>query len=152
MTAISALFIGVPRSFMLRRLSAHSPRDSGARRMCCSSWQMPHLFSVSVEPGPEIKRSCAFTVERRKKLPYRILLSLNHDPDAVPAVPEVAERIPRRHRGLRVAAVVPGARQERDVPGPLGLVFVSEAAPRIFVARGFERRGAPAPALVGGDL
>ena len=36
------------------RLSAHSPRDSGVRRMCCSSWQILHLFSVSVEPGPEI--------------------------------------------------------------------------------------------------
>ena len=42
---------------MFFRLSAHSPRDSGVRRMCCSSWQILHLFSVRVEPGPEISLS-----------------------------------------------------------------------------------------------
>src|SRR5688572_33143063 len=133
MIAISASFIGVPRSFMLRRLSAHSPRESGARRMCCSSWQILHLFSVSVDPGPEVSRSWAkartgIAAANKKRLPR------NHHSDAMPAVPEVAERIPGRHCRLRIAGSVPGAREEGDVAGPLGLVVVGERAPRIFVA------------------
>src|SRR5262245_59542333 len=127
MTAISASVIGVPRSFMFFRLSAHSPRESGERRMCCSSWQILHLFSVRVEPGPEISLSCAKAVEARKSR----TLSFNNPSHPVPAVPEVAERVPRRHRGLRVAAVVPRAREERDEAGPRGLELVGERAPRV---------------------
>src|SRR5688572_26663912 len=79
-------------------------------------------------------------------------LGVNNDPHAVPAVPEVAERVPVGQRGLPVAAVVPGAREEGDVAGALGLVLVAEAAPRVRVALRAELRRAPAPALVGGDL
>ena len=57
MVASSASVIGVPRSRMFFRLSAHSPRESGVRRMWPSSWQILHLFSVRVEPGPEISLS-----------------------------------------------------------------------------------------------
>src|SRR5687767_7964887 len=134
---------------MLRRLSAHSPRESGERRMCCSSWQIPHLFSVSVDPGPEISRSCACTPKPSTAKKIAAALGLNHHPDAVPAVPEVAERIPRGHRGLRIARVVPGAREERDVARALGLVFMSEGTPGVFVAPRAERRVAPSLALVG---
>src|SRR5678816_3315122 len=118
---------------MFFRLSAHSPRESGERRMCSSSWQILHLFSVSVEPGPEINRSCAST---ENEINSSKALNLNHHSNPVPPVPEVAERIPRRHRGLRVAPVVPGAREEGDVAGTRGLEFVGEGAPGVFpVAR-----------------
>src|SRR5687768_16024963 len=114
---------------MFFRLSAHSPRESGARRMCCSSWQILHLVSVRVEPGPEISLSCEWAdsaIPARTSNP----LSLNKNPHAVPAVPEVAERVPVRHRGLRVAAVVPRAREEADVARAGRLVLVGEGAPR----------------------
>src|SRR5687767_10991735 len=132
MTDISASVIGVPRSFMLRRLSAHSPGESCARRMCCSSWQILHLFSVRVEPGPEMSFSSEKTVElKRRKTTAR--LSLNEHPDAMPAVPEVAERVPCRHRGLHVAAVIPCAREERHVAGPGRNVLVREGHPGVLV-------------------
>src|SRR5215208_2589008 len=109
---------------MLRRLSAHSPRESGERRMCSSSWQILHLFSVRVEPGPEINR---FSSEKTRIGNARRAsaknLRLNQHPYAVPAVPEVAERIPCRLRRLRVAAAVPGAREEGDVARRLRLEF-----------------------------
>src|SRR5688500_11054961 len=103
---------------MFFRLSAHSPRESGARRMCSGSWQILHFVSVSVDPGPEISLSGGFCCENpdggvvAKRTARKATLCLNHDPHAVPAVPEVAERIPVGHRGLRVAAIVPGAREE----------------------------------------
>src|SRR5688572_4220476 len=134
---------------MLRRLSAHSPRESGERRMCCSSWQILHLFSVSVEPGPEISRSCACAPNPSTAKRTAATLRLNHHSDAVPAVPEVAERIPRRHGGLRVARVVPRAREEGDVACALGLVFMGEGTPGVFVAPRPERRVAPSLPLVG---
>src|SRR5262245_17587906 len=112
---------------MFFRLSVHSPRESGERRMCCSSWQILHLFSVSVLPGPEINLSCATAVEARKSR----TLSFNNDSHAVPPVPEIAQRVPRRHRGLRIAAVVPGAREEGDVARARGLVLVGERAPGV---------------------
>src|SRR5688572_33145108 len=108
---------------MFFRLSAHSPRDSGVRRMCCSSWQILHLFSVRVEPGPEVSLSCA--CPEKETMPRKTRASrlrLNHHSHAVHAVPEVAERIPARHHWLRVAAVVPGAREERQVAEALRLV------------------------------
>src|SRR5688572_16985689 len=126
---------------MFFKLSAHSPRESGARRMCCSSWQILHFVSVSVEPGPEMSLSsgfCANTVPAKstagrtpmqRRPTNERSLNLNNDPHAVPAVPEVAERIPLGHRGLGVALVVPGARNEAHIPGALRLVFVLESAP-----------------------
>src|SRR5688572_25328281 len=112
---------------MFFRLSAHSPRESGARRMCCSSWQILHLVSVRVEPGPEISRSSFFcgkavTAKARSNTPVKTISCLNYDPHAMPAVPEVAERVPVRHRGLRVAAAVPGARMERARRGERGVL------------------------------
>src|SRR5688572_20554905 len=136
---------------MLRTLSCHSPRDSGARRMCCSSWQMAHFCSVSVDPGPDISRSCASPSKENRRTSARNL-ALNNYSDPVPAVPEVAERVPRRHGGLRVAAVVPGAREDRQVAALAGLELVGEAAPRVLVAGSRELRAVPAPALVGGNL
>src|SRR3954469_15934534 len=143
MTAISASFIGVPRSFMFRRLSAHSPRESGWRRMCCSSWQILHLFSVRVEPGPETSLSCAFASVKRRTSRSAKKLTLNQHSDPVPAVPEITERIPGRDRGLRVAAIVPGARDERGVAGLRRLRFVGEGTPGKFVAGARELGAAP---------
>src|SRR5688572_7557294 len=154
---------------MFFRLSAHSPRDSGVRLMCCSSWQILHFVSVSVEPGPEMSLSaCASPAggirvsSKKRKLGPRLRggdffapsLSLNNDPHAMPAVPEIAERVPARNRGLRVALVVPGAREERGVARPLRLVLESKRAPGVRVQRlrGGELRALPGPALVGGDL
>src|SRR5258708_14932998 len=139
---------------MFLRLSAHSPRDSFARRMCCSSWQILHLFSVRVEPGPEIRLSCPFasTSNKPNVNAKANCLSFNDNPHSVPAVPEIAERVPGRDRWLRVALVVPGARDERVIAGALGLEFVREAAPRILVAAAPELRALPGPAFVGGDL
>src|SRR5688500_15138823 len=118
---------------MFLRLSSHSPRESGWRRMCCSSWQMRHLFSVSVDPGPETRWSWLWP-EAPHAIPSsntaaRHRLGVNKHSDAVPAVPEVAERVPRRDRRLRVAAVVPGARKEGDVPRARRPELVSEGAP-----------------------
>src|SRR3954462_5210342 len=153
MTAISASSTGAPRSFMFRRLSAHSPRESFERRMCCSSWQILHLFSVSVAPGPETRLSCAFASTCKKNnVKAKANLSLNDDPHPVPAVPEIAERVPRRHRGLHVALVVPGSRDERLIPRVLRLELVGEVAPCVFVFGAREGRALPALAFVGGDL
>src|SRR5258707_10651545 len=153
MSAISASSIGVPRSFMLRRLSAHSPRESFERRMCCSSWQILHLFSVSVEPGPEMRLSCAFASTCKKNnVKEKANLSLNDNPHPVPAVPEIAQRIPRRHRRLRVALVVPGARDECLIAGALRLELVGEVAPGVFVLRARESGALPGLAFVGRDL
>src|SRR6185436_6057494 len=111
MTAWSASVIGVPRSFMFLRLSAHSPRDSGVRRMCCSSWQILHLFSVSVEPGPEVSLSGPWAAAggqaQASAAQKANASSLNHHSDAVHSVPEVAERVPAADDRLRIAAVVP---------------------------------------------
>src|SRR6185295_11330826 len=129
MSACSASVIGVPRSFMFFRLSAHSPRDSGERRMCCSSWQILHLVSVRVEPGPEM--SLSWPQAEMETIPAKNKnLALNKHSHAVPAVPEIAERIPRRHRGLGVARRIPRAREEGDVARVLRLVLVGEGAPR----------------------
>src|SRR5688500_14735979 len=119
---------------MFFRLSAHSPRDSGVRRMCCSSWQILHLVSVSTEPGPEMSLSCAFAT-RKNPLRKTNALALNQNPDAMPPVPEVAQRIPRRHRGLRIAGRIPGAREEGDVARAARLVLVGEGAPRVRMQR-----------------
>src|SRR5687767_12095302 len=130
---------------MLRRLSAHSPRESGARRMCCSSWQILHLFSVSVAPGPGISRSCdkpkAGTNNSSRAL------RLNHHSHSVPAVPEIPERIPGRHRGLRVAGVVPGSGEERHIARALRLMLEGERAPSVLVTAAAQRGVAPALAL-----
>src|SRR5688572_10113264 len=115
---------------MFFRLSAHSPRESGARRMCCNSWQILHFVSVSVEPGPEISLSsgfCASAVPAMRKAmnTYKhrtTSLGLNHDPNAVPAVPEIAERIPLRNRGLCVALGVPRRPEEPHAASALRLV------------------------------
>src|SRR5688500_10987910 len=115
---------------MFFRLSAHSPRDNGVRRMCCSSWQILHLVSVSTEPGPDMSLSCA-QVELQSSPTKRKALSLNQNSHAVPPVPEIAERIPRRHRGLRIAGRIPGAREEGDVARAARLVLVGEGAPRV---------------------
>src|SRR6185503_8794355 len=153
MTACSASVIGVPRSFMFFRLSAHSPRESGVRRMCCSSWQILHLVSVRVEPGPEMSLSCPQTGKARasRRSPSS---RLNKNPHAMPAVPEVAERIPRRHRGLRVARRIPRAREEGDVARVLRLVLVGEGAPRERMQglRRRELRALPGLAFVARDL
>src|SRR5258706_13578285 len=144
MSAISASSIGVPRSFMLRRLSAHSPRESFERRMCCSSWQILHLFSVSVEPGPEMRLSCAFASTCKKNnVKAKANLSLNDNPHPVPAVPEIAERIPRRDGGLHVALLVPLARDEGLVAGALRLELVGEGAPGVFIFGAGEARALP---------
>src|ERR1044071_4380136 len=116
---------------MFFRLSAHSPRESGERRMCCSSWQILHLFSVRVLPGPEINRSWEKTRIGNARSATATNLRFNHDPHAMPAVPEVPERIPRRHRRLRVAAVVPRAREEGDVSRAGRLELVRKGAPRV---------------------
>src|SRR5688572_9133080 len=141
---------------MFFRLSAHSPRESGARRMCCSSWQILHLVSVSVEPGPEINLSAweKAASEMAASAAVSRSLSVNHHSHAMPAVPEVAERVPVRHRGLRVAAVVPGAREEADVARAGRRVLVLEAAPRVGMQRvgPGEIRAPPGPALVARDL
>src|SRR5689334_9078012 len=78
-------------------------------------------------------------------------LCLNQHPHPVPAVPEVAERVPSRHGGLRVAAVVPCAREERDV-ARLRPVLGAERRPGVLVARALEFRALPGPAFVGGNL
>src|SRR5258706_11946408 len=141
---------------MFFRLSAHSPRDSGVRRMCCSSWQILHLFSVSVAPGPETSFSWPWESPFRGKNATRKQSArdsgLNHHPDAVHAVPEVAERIPGRHHRLRVAPVVPGARQDAQVAAALRLELVAEAAPRLAAAARAEPCPLPAPAFGGGDI
>src|SRR5262245_21040420 len=136
---------------MFFRLSAHSLRDSGVRRMCCSSWQILHLFSVSVEPGPEMSFSSqkAFVERNAKK---QKALSLNHHSHAVPAVPEVAERIPRRDRRLRVAGRVPRARDQCREAGARGRELVGEAAPRVLALAARELRALPALAFVERDL
>src|SRR6185436_6683747 len=103
---------------MFFRLSAHSPRESGVLRMCCSSWQILHLFSVRVEPGPEISLSASWAIPAWQKNPSaaqtRNFSGFNHHSNAVHAVPEIAERIPGCRHRLRVAAIVPGAREESD--------------------------------------
>src|SRR6185312_7335166 len=81
-------------------------------------------------------------------------LSLNQHSHAVPAVPEIAERIPRRHRGLGVARRIPRAREEGDVARVLRLVLVGEGAPRTRMQglRRRELRALPGLALVARDL
>src|SRR5688500_12218040 len=154
MTSNSASLIGAPRSFMFFRLSDHSPAESGWRLMCCSSWQMRHLFSVSVEPGPGIRWSppWANAAVDKNTPSKRRALCRNQHPDPVPAVPEVAERVPGRDRRLRVAAVVPGAREEGDVARARRFELVGEGAPGVLVGGARELRVLPGLALVGGDL
>src|SRR5688500_2593802 len=79
-------------------------------------------------------------------------LRLNHHSHAVHAVPEVTQRIPARHHRLRVAAVVPGACEERQVTEALRLVVERESAPGVAVAARTEARALPAHALVHRDL
>src|SRR5215510_14922108 len=156
MTAISSSVIGVPRSRMFFRLAAHSSRDSGVRRMCCSSWQILHLFSVRVEPGPETSLSSFWEIPAKGKTrnprTKTVLLSLNHHSHAVHAVPEIAERVPAARDRLRVAAVVPGAREEGQVAEALRLVLERERAPGEPVAARAEARALPAHAFVDRDL
>src|SRR5574339_1271230 len=139
---------------MFFRLSPHSPRESGERRVCSSSWQILHFVSVRIEPGPEISLSgfCPNAVPASRARTAK--LRLNEHSDPVPAVPEIAERVPARHRGLCVAAVVPRAREERHVARALRLVLVDESAPRVRMERGMRRelRALPALALVARNL
>src|SRR5215210_8092309 len=79
-------------------------------------------------------------------------LSLNQYSDRVPSVPEVAEGVPRRHRGLRVATVVPRACKHGDVARLLGLELEIKRAPRVLVAGRGKLCALPRLALVGGDL
>src|SRR3954463_9430357 len=138
---------------MFFRLSAHSPRESGWRRMCCSSWQILHLFSVSVAPGPEIRRSpCAHAAAETSRPARQTSSRIGKHADPVPAVPEVAERVPGRHRRLRIAALVPGAREERRVAGLLRLEDVAESAPGVLVAGTREVGTLPGLAFVARDL
>src|SRR5687768_3978809 len=75
-------------------------------------------------------------------------LRLDEESDAVNAVPEVPQRVPRRHDRLHVALVVGGAREHRHVARRPRRVGVAENAPGVLVAAGLERRALPGDALV----
>src|SRR5260221_6804546 len=156
MTASSASVMGVPRSRMFFRLSAHSPRDSGVLRMCCSSWQILHLFSVRVEPGPLVNLSGFWANPEWQKKTRTAqagnFSNLNHYSDSVHAVPEIPERVPCRRDGLRVASDIPGARDERQVAEALRLVVEGKCAPRVAVAARRKFCALPVHAFVHRDL
>src|SRR6187431_173026 len=67
-------------------------------------------------------------------------------------VPEISERIPGRLHRLRIAAVVPCARQERLVAEALRLKLEREHAPREAIAGGPEAGLLPGAALIDRDL
>src|SRR6188474_479662 len=134
------------------RLSTHSPRDRRERVTCASSWQIWHFCAVSVAPGPEVSfsGSCACAAGRLAATASAAHASLrpNGYPDSMHPVPEISERIPGRLHRLRIAAVVPCARQERLVAEALRLKLEREHAPREAIAGGPEAGLLPGAALI----
>src|SRR5437870_3186796 len=120
--------MGAPRSIMFLILNSHSPRESLVRVMWVASWQITQRAVVSSTPLPGVKvregaSSCALAIPQAASSSARtnnlitLASRLNHEPHAMHAVPEVAERIPGRNHGLHIAAIILRARQRRHVTG-----------------------------------
>src|SRR5688572_22749858 len=138
------------------RLSTHSPRDRRSRVTCASSWQIWHFCAVNVAPGPEVSfsGSCACAAGRLAAMASAAQASLrpNRHSNSMHAVPEVSERIPRRLHRLRIAAVVPRAREERLVAEALRLKVERKRAPCEPIAGRPEPRLLPGAAFIARDF